>query len=56
VASLCSVGWFEVKLMVVSVVVGFRCVSVPIVDGCQVISKSRKLAAYSVRLLLMMGM
>jgi hypothetical protein len=37
-----SVGWFEVKLTVVSVVVGFRYMSVSFVEDCRVISRSRK--------------
>jgi hypothetical protein len=42
-ASLCSVGWFEVKLMVVSVVVGLRYMSMLKAAGSRVINRSRKL-------------
>jgi hypothetical protein len=42
-ASLCLVGWFEVKLMVVSVVVGLRYMSLSMAVGSWVISRSRKL-------------
>jgi hypothetical protein len=40
---LCSVGWFEEKLMVVSVVVGFRYMSISRFIAFLIISKSRKL-------------
>jgi hypothetical protein len=41
-ASLCSVGWFEVKLMVVSLVVGLRYMSMSMAVGSRVIIRSRK--------------
>ena len=41
-AILCSVGWLEVKLIVVSVVVGLRNMSMSIAVGCRISSRSRK--------------
>jgi hypothetical protein len=42
-AILCSMGWFEKKLMVVSVVVGLQNTSISRLDGYWIISISRKL-------------
>ena len=41
-AILCSVGWLEVNLIVVSVVVGLRNMSMSIAVGCRISSRSRK--------------
>jgi hypothetical protein len=37
------VGWLEVKLMVMLVVVGFQYISISFFEGCLIISNSRKL-------------
>ena len=42
-AILCSAGWLEQKLIVVSVVVGFRHMSVSRLVGFRIIKRSRKL-------------
>jgi hypothetical protein len=42
VATLCSVGWFERKLMVVSAVVGFQNMSISRLDAFWIISRSTK--------------
>jgi hypothetical protein len=42
-ALLCSMGWFERKLMVVSVVIGLRNMSVLKLDDFRIISRARKL-------------
>ena len=41
-AILCSIGWFEEKYMVVSVVVGFQNISVSILVGFRIRSRSKK--------------
>ena len=45
-AILCSVGWLEVQLIVVSVYVGFRKMSISIWVGCRIISRSRELTLF----------
>jgi len=40
---LCSMVWFEKKLMVLSVVVGFWNMSISRLDGFRIISRTRKL-------------
>ena len=42
-AILCSMGWIEKKLMVVSVVIGFRNMSISRLDGFRTINMSKKL-------------
>jgi len=42
-ATLCSLGWFEKKLKVVSLVVGLRNMSISRLDGFRMRSRSRKL-------------
>jgi len=42
-AILCSMGWIEKKLMVVSVVTGFRNMSISRLDGFRIINRSKKL-------------
>jgi vacuolar-type H+-ATPase subunit I/STV1 len=42
VAILCFVGWFEKKLMVMSVLVGFQNMSVSVVDGFRMRSRPKK--------------
>jgi len=42
-AILCSMGWFEKKMIVVSVVVGLQNISISRLDGYWIISRSRKL-------------
>lgn len=41
-AILCSIAWFEEKLMVLSVVVGFQNISVSTLVGFQIRSRSKK--------------
>ena len=47
-AILCSVGWLEVKLIVVSVVVSLRNMSMSIAVGCRISSRSRKFMVFFV--------
>jgi hypothetical protein len=42
-AILCSMGWFRKKLVVASVVIGFRNMSISSLDGFRIINRSRKL-------------
>jgi len=41
-AILCSIGWFKEKLMVVSVVVGFRNMSISILVGFRILIRSKE--------------